>query len=77
MQLIGRNDELEADGGVGPHGPGVHQAGGLVVEQGEPFGLVAPFLRAEGVGKLFAGGRSAQEPRSHEARRWEQRRELS
>ena len=48
--------EREGDGGVWLHGPGGHQARGLVVELGEPVALVAPLLRAEGVGEPFAGG---------------------
>ena len=34
--------EGEGDGSVGAHGPGDDQAGGLVVELGEPVALVAP-----------------------------------
>ena len=48
--------EGEGDGSVGAHGPGDDQAGGLVVELGEPVALVAPLLGAEGVGEPFAGG---------------------
>ena len=42
--------EGEGDGSVGAHGPGDDQAGGLVVELGEPVALVAPLLGAEGGG---------------------------
>ena len=48
--------EGEGDGSVGAHGPGDDQAGGLVLELGEPVALVAPLLGAEGVGEPFAGG---------------------
>ena len=48
--------EGEGDGSVGAHGPGDDQAGGLVVELGEPVALVAPLLGTEGVGEPFAGG---------------------
>ena len=48
--------EGEGDGSVGAHGHGDDQAGGLVVELGEPVALVAPLLGTEGVGKPFAGG---------------------
>ena len=48
--------ERECDGGVGPHGPGDHQAGALVVEMGEPVALVAAILCTEGVGEPLAGG---------------------
>ena len=48
--------EGEGDGSVGAHGPGDDQAGGLVVELGEPVALVAPLLETEGVGEPFAGG---------------------
>ena len=48
--------EREGDGGVGAHGPGDHQAVRLVVELGESVALVAPLLRAEGVGEPLAGG---------------------
>ena len=78
--------EGEGDGSVGAHGPGDDQAGGLVVELGEPVALVAPLLGAEGVGEPLAGGHAddqaaveavAQGPKSHVARRREQRRVLS
>ena len=50
------NVEREGDEGVGWHGPGDHEAEGLVLELGEPVALVAPLLRAEGVAEPFAGG---------------------
>ena len=78
--------EGEGDGGVGAHGPGDHQAGCLIVQLGESIAMVAPLLRVEGVGEPLAGGHAddqavleavCPEPKSHEPRRWEQRRELS
>ena len=48
--------EREGDGGVGPHGSGDHQAGGLVVELGEPVAMVAAFFGVEGVGEPRTGG---------------------
>ena len=53
---VAGDGEGEGDGSVGAHGPGDDQAGGLVVELGEPVALVAPLLGTEGVGEPFAGG---------------------
>ena len=53
---MARDGEGEGDGSVGAHGPGDDQAGGLVLEFGEPVALAAPLLGTEGVGEPFAGG---------------------